>query len=180
MSWLAYETCKTCGGQVYNGSISNTAKRLEFQSFDTAPHIRRRVRPSHTSDALVRSVDARGPDAFYGYLRSPVRQLSARQFPLDYLRGVLYTIIGAWLSNPPISLFSTKVCNARQTKYASLVNLGYPPNEFLMQEAHRPFNLPNICSTFRLQFTMHRFYFPTRVCSAGVEQNITARTGIPR
>ena len=55
---------------------------------------------------MVGSVDAREPDAFNGYLRSPVRQLSARQFPFEYIRGVLYTIIGAWLSNPPIYIYT--------------------------------------------------------------------------
>ena len=115
MSWLAYETCKTCGRQVYDGNISNTAECLEFQIFDTALHIRRRVRPSHTSDAGVGSVYAREPDAFYGYFRSPVRQLSARQFPVEYKRGVLYTIIGAWLSNPPISrIFWERVGNSQE------------------------------------------------------------------
>ena len=68
-----------------------------------------------SSDARVRSVDAQKPDAFYGYLRLPVRQLSARQFPLGYPGGVLYELVGAWLRNPPISYAETlrmniKVC----------------------------------------------------------------------
>ena len=87
MSWLAYETCKTCERQIYDGSFSNTAEWLEFQIYDTAPHIRRRVRPSHTSDSRVGPVDAQEPDAFYGGPRSPVRQLSSPQSLIKYLMG---------------------------------------------------------------------------------------------
>ena len=71
--------------QVYDGTISNTAERLEFPISDTAPRIRCHDQPRHTHDAQVGSVDVQEPDAFYGDLRSPVRQLSALQSPLEYV-----------------------------------------------------------------------------------------------
>ena len=98
MSLLAYETCKTCERQVYNGTISKTAGWLEFQIFDTTPHICRCVQTRHTSASRVGSLDAQEPDAFYGDLRSLIWQLSVLQSSLQYARGVLYKLVRAWLS----------------------------------------------------------------------------------
>ena len=53
----------------------------------STPHIRRRVRLSHTSDSRVGPVDAQEPAAFYDGLKSPVRQLSSPQSPIKYVRG---------------------------------------------------------------------------------------------